>query len=121
MTELTLRLDLGVSVVRIRAAGNLHAGNARFLSKVVIDCLRRCPVPALELDLTEILLIDPIGLRTILDCQRRAMERGVLFRLVGAPRGVRVILGRMGARTFLIQRPPPRQPQTGTVCRGGAS
>jgi ABC-type transporter Mla MlaB component len=103
MSALELRLYLGAARMRVGVAGNLHAANAHLLSKVVVGCLRRYAMPVLELDLTRVREVDHVGISVILDCERCAERKGVLFTLVGAGK-------------LLPRRTPPRQPQTGTVC-----
>lgn len=114
--ELDLRLYFGAEAMRIQVGGNLYAANAHLLSKVVIDCLRRYAMPAIEIDLSPVLDIDHVGVSAILDCERCALRRGVLFTLLGVPARLHRIMNEMGARDLLPRRPPPRRPQTGTIC-----
>lgn len=114
--ELDLRLSFGAEAMRIRVGGKLHSANAHLLSKVVIDCLRRYSLPVLEIDLTPVLDMDHVGVSAILDCERCALRRGVLFTLMGVPARLRQIMNEMGARSLLPRRPPPRRPQTGVIC-----
>jgi hypothetical protein len=103
MSPLDLRLSLDAEVMRIRVGGDLDAANAHLLSKVVIDCLRRYALPALELDLSQVLAVDEVGLLAIRDCERCAHRHGVLFSVVGA-------------RDLRLRCPPLRRLQTGTIC-----
>jgi len=66
MRALDLRLYLGTAAMRIRVSGKLHTANAHLLSKVVIGCVRRYAIPALELDV--------IGGGVGLDLQRPAFR-----------------------------------------------
>ena len=121
MSALDLRLNLEAAAMRIRIAGNLDSANAHLLSKVVIGCLRRYAIPTMEVDLTEVVEMDHVGVMSILDCQRCAQRHGVLFALTGLPSRMHRILNDMGAGDLLPVPAQHRPPQTGTICRSRRS
>lgn len=115
MNTLSLQLQLAPATLRIIVHGRLCTANAHLLPKVVIGSLRRYATPAIELDLGKVDTLDAVGVAALLDCQRYAARCGVLFTINRTSAHLRTLLARYAA-DLLPRRPPPRQPQTGTVC-----
>lgn len=116
MNPLSLQLQLAPATLRIIVRGRLCAANAHLLPKVVIGSLRRYATPAVELDLGKVDTLDGVGVAALLDCQRYAARCGIPFTISRANAHLRSLLSRYDAADLLPRRPPPRQPQTGTVC-----
>jgi anti-anti-sigma regulatory factor len=99
--SIDLRLYRNTAATRVRVTGNLLAANAHLLFKVVVGHLRRHAVPALELDLADIVEVDHVGVGVIEDCRRYAQRHGVLLTLVGVPAAIQGVLDRQGAGDLL--------------------
>jgi anti-anti-sigma factor len=67
----------------------------------------------LVLDLAQLMFVDSVGLRTVIDIQRRANERGLSLQVISPPEHVRTVFRLSGADGHLQFRGQPAQPAPG--------
>jgi anti-anti-sigma factor len=64
----------------------------------------------LVLDLAQVMFVDSVGLRTVIDIQRRANERGLTLQVISPPEHVRTVFRLSGADGHLHFRDHPGKP-----------
>jgi anti-anti-sigma factor len=67
----------------------------------------------LVLDLAQVMFVDSVGLRTVIDIQRRAHERGLSLEVISPPEHVRTVFRLSGADGHLQFRDQQGQPAPG--------
>jgi anti-anti-sigma factor len=106
----SLDITTGVTATKrsIDVAGEIdHASAARLL--MAFEAADGSPRSALVLDLARVTFVDSIGLRTIIDVQRRAQERGLSLQIIPPPEHVRAVFRLSGTEQELRFTGQPAQ------------
>jgi anti-anti-sigma factor len=105
-------LVVSASTHSIEVAGEIDHANAAQLLEA-FERVNGNSGSEFVLDLARVMFVDSVGLRTVIDIQRRAYERGMGLQVISPPEHVRTVFRLSGADRQLHFKGQPVQPAAG--------